>query len=116
MEIVPIGIIKDHSDKTKEVRVYNEFSCGLKDVEDHEYLWVLFWMSRLSIKDRKILLVHPRGDREKDKQGVFALHSPMRPNPIGMTRVKLIERLGNSLIVEQLDAFDETPLIDIKSG
>ena len=116
MEIVPIGIIKDHLGGTKEIRVYDEFSCGLKGVEDHEYLWVLFWMSRLSAKERKILLVHPQGDREKEKQGVFALHSPMRPNPIGITKVKLIQRIGNSLFVAQLDAFDETPLIDIKSG
>lgn len=85
-------------------------------MENRGHLWVLFWMNRLSEKDRETALVHPRGDRTREKQGVFALHSPMRPNPIGMTRVELIERNGNILIVKGLDAFDGTPVIDIKSG
>lgn len=116
MEIIPIGTVKDRPDGNKEIRVYDEFSEGLKGVENRGHLWVLFWMNKLSEKDREILLVHPRGNRAREKQGVFALHSPMRPNPIGMTRVRLIERTGNTLIVEGLDAFDDTPVIDIKSG
>lgn len=116
MEVFPIGIVRDRPDGTKELRVYDEFSDGLKSVENCEHLWILFWMSRLSEEDREILLVHPQGNRAKEKQGVFALHSPMRPNPIGMTRVKLVKRIDNTLIVEGLDAFDETPVIDIKSG
>ncbi|UCH36661.1 MAG: SAM-dependent methyltransferase, partial [Armatimonadota bacterium] len=48
--------------------------------------------------------------------GVFALHSPMRPNPIGMTRVRLVRRAGNRLVVEGLDALDGSPVLDIKSG
>lgn len=116
MEIFPIGIVKDRTDGTKEIRVYDEFSDGLKGMEKREHLWILFWMSRLPEKDREILLVHPQGDRTREKQGVFALHSPMRPNPIGITRVKFVERTGNTLIVKGLDALDNTPVIDIKSG
>jgi len=116
MEIFPIGIVKVHSEQKKELQIFDEFSEGLKGVENREHLWVLFWMNRLSEEDREILVVHPRGDLSREKQGVFALHSPMRPNPIGMTRVRLIERVGNSLFVEGLDAFDETPIIDIKSA
>jgi tRNA (Thr-GGU) A37 N-methylase len=40
----------------------------------------------------------------------------MRPNPMGLTKVRLVERNGNVLIVEGLDAFDESPVIDIKPG
>ena len=116
LKIMPIGIIKDRHDETKAVRLYNGFLNGLKGVEDLEYIWIIFWMNRLSKKDRNILLVHPKGDRARDKKGVFALRSPMRPNPIGLTRVKLIERTGNTLIVKGLDSFDGTPIIDIKSG
>lgn len=62
------------------------------------------------------MTAHPQGDQAKEKQGVFTLHSPMRPNPIGITRVILIRKIGNRLIVDDLDAFDETPVIDIKFG
>lgn len=116
MEIYPVGIVKVRSDGNKEIRILEEFTEGLKGVEDCEHLWILFWMNRLSEKDREILLVHPRGDRTREKQGVFALHSPMRPNPIGMTKVKLVDVKGKILIVEGLDALDDTPVIDIKSG
>jgi len=73
-------------------------------------------MHKLSEEDRTKLQAHPMGDVTKEKRGVFALKSPMRPNPIGLTRVRLIERNGNVLIVEGLDAFDESPVIDIKPG
>ena len=46
--------------------------------------------------------------------GVFATRSPRRPNPIGISVVKLIERRGNVLVVSGIDAIDGTPLIDIK--
>jgi len=71
-------------------------------------------MHKLSEDDRKILQAHPRGDVTKERRGVFALRSPMRPNPIGLTKVKLIERKGNILIVEGLDAFNGSPVLDIK--
>jgi tRNA (Thr-GGU) A37 N-methylase len=49
-------------------------------------------------------------------RGVFSLRSPMRPNPIGLTRVRLLKKEGNTLLVEGLDALDGSPIIDIKSG
>jgi tRNA-Thr(GGU) m(6)t(6)A37 methyltransferase TsaA len=73
-------------------------------------------MHQLSEADRQKLQAHPMGDVTTEKRGVFALRSPMRPNPIGLTRVRLVERKGNILIVEGLDAFDESPVIDIKPG
>ena len=60
------------------------------------------------------LLQHPRGDRSRPKRGVFALRSPNRPNPIGVTEVELIAIEGSILTVRGLDAIDGTPVLDLK--
>jgi len=119
MQVYPIGLVKycgeGKSAKDKvQIEIYDQFSAGLKGIENADYLWILFWMHKLPEDDRKTLQVHPRGDVTKEKQGVFALRSPMRPNPVGLTRVKLVKREVNTLIVEGLDALDETPVVDIK--
>jgi tRNA-Thr(GGU) m(6)t(6)A37 methyltransferase TsaA len=119
MQVYPIGLVKycgeGKSAKDKvQIEIYEQFSAGLKGIENADYLWILFWMHKLPESDRKTLQVHPRGDVTKEEQGVFALRSPMRPNPIGLTKVKLARREANMLIVEGLDAFDETPVLDIK--
>lgn len=119
MQVYPIGTVKycgegkSAKDKVK-IEIYEQFSAGLKGIENADSLWILFWMHKLPEADRKVLQVHPRGDVTKEKQGVFALRSPMRPNPIGLTKVKLVKREVNTLVVEGLDALDETPVLDIK--
>lgn len=60
------------------------------------------------------LTQHPRGDRSRPRQGVFALRSPRRPNPIGITAVELTAIEGNVLRVRGLDAINGTPVLDIK--
>jgi len=115
MEIHPIGIIRDDpEDGIKEIQIYRQFAEGLDGVEGWSHLWVMFWMDRLPEESRKVLRTHPMGDRTRARRGVFALRSPMRPNPIGLTKVRLLSRDGNVLKVEGLDALDGTPVIDIK--
>ena len=58
--------------------------------------------------------LHPKGKLELPEVGLFASRSPNRPNPVGKTTVRLLERRGNILKVEGLDAIDGTPVIDIK--
>ena len=58
--------------------------------------------------------VHPRYSKEITPVGVFASRSPDRPNPVGKTTVKLLERRDNVLKVQGLDAINGTPVIDIK--
>ncbi len=98
------------------IEVLPQHEDALLRIERCEELWVLFWMSELQPQDRATKRVHPRGNRANPLTGVFATHSQMRPNPIGMTRVRLIERDGLRLTVEGLDAFDGSPVIDIKSA
>jgi tRNA-Thr(GGU) m(6)t(6)A37 methyltransferase TsaA len=114
MELRPIGKVISRTEGRSEVEIYPRFSAGLKRIERNTHIWILFWMSKLSESDREVLEAHPMGDRTREKRGVFALRSPMRPNPIGLTKVELIERRNNVLIVSGLDAFEDTPVVDIK--
>ena len=117
LEVAPVAIVQGKADDGKQcIRVFPEFEDALDGVEDLEYLTVLYWMHRLRPQDRRRLRVHPRGDRSRPRKGVFALRSPMRPNPIGVTTARLIRRDGLDLHVEGLDALDGAPVIDIKYG
>ena len=89
------------------VEVFEEFAAGLADVEDYERLYLCFWLHQSTPpRDLAPFISAPRG--------IFATHSPSRPNPLGLTIVRLIERQGRILIVEGVDMYDGTPLLDIK--
>jgi len=91
------------------VEVYPEFADGLKDIEalSHIYLLYVFHES-----NGYTLQVKPFLDDQE--HGIFATRHPCRPNPLGMSIVKLLSRKENSLTVEGLDTLDGTPLLDIK--
>jgi tRNA-Thr(GGU) m(6)t(6)A37 methyltransferase TsaA len=113
----PIGLVTSPDRASpQEIEIRPEFARGLDGVQRHDHLWVLFWMHRLDEQARKTLEAHPKGDVTLPKAGVFSLHSPWRPNPIGMARVRLVEQRGNRLVVEGLDALQGSPVLDIKSG
>jgi tRNA-Thr(GGU) m(6)t(6)A37 methyltransferase TsaA len=113
----PIGTAhKTDREDIMKIEVYPEYTQGLDGIENLDHIYVLYWMHKLDEKEREILKVHPKGDPDKPLTGVFALRSPARPNPIGLTRVKLVKKAGNTLLVEGLDALDGSPIIDIKSG
>jgi len=84
---------------------------GLTGLEPGMALLVVFVFHRA---EGYSLLQHPRGDRNRPKRGVFALRSPNRPNPIGVTEVELVAIEGNTLTVHGLDALDGTPVLDLK--
>ena len=117
-----IGFVKTEA-VGKEVRnkkvisqlILNEqLIAALEGIEEFSHLFVLFWLNEISDPDRKILKVHPRGRSDMPLLGVFATRSPYRSNPIGLTRVKLLNRKDNVLTVQGLDAFNGTPILDIK--
>jgi tRNA-Thr(GGU) m(6)t(6)A37 methyltransferase TsaA len=77
-------------------------------------LFVLFWLHKISAEQRKILKVHPRGRKDMPLLGIFAVRTMLRPNPVGLTLVELVKVEGNVLTVRGLDAFNGTPVLDIK--
>jgi tRNA-Thr(GGU) m(6)t(6)A37 methyltransferase TsaA len=101
---------------TMVIEVDSAYADALLAVDELSHLLVLYWMHELSADVRDRLQSHPRGDTSRPIRGVFALHSPMRPNPIGVTRVELMGIDGLRLTVRGLDAHDGSPIIDLKSG
>ncbi|MBT4511941.1 MAG: tRNA (N6-threonylcarbamoyladenosine(37)-N6)-methyltransferase TrmO, partial [Chloroflexi bacterium] len=91
------------------IEVFAEFGDGLKDIEGFERLWLLFWCNRASTCR---LVVEPYLDNSP--HGIFATRSPSRPNPIGLSCVRLVGRDGLRLDIADVDLLDGTPLLDIK--
>jgi tRNA-Thr(GGU) m(6)t(6)A37 methyltransferase TsaA len=84
---------------------------GLRGLEPGRQIMVIFYFHRSQGFE---LLQHPQGDRSRPRRGVFALRSPRRPNPIGVTVVDLVDVEGNVLRVRGLDAINGTPVLDLK--
>lgn len=84
---------------------------GLAGLESGQKIMVVFYFHRAQGYD---LQQHPRGDVTRPRRGVFALCSPRRPNPIGVTVVDLVAIEGNTLRVHGLDAINGTPVLDLK--
>jgi len=137
--IKPIGIVKNNAEKevlkyanedlkldldaalnqgsdliTSRIIIGEEYVDCLDGIEDFSHLIILFWTHKIPDKARQIKKVHPAGLKQMPLKGIFATRSPVRPNPICKTTVRLIERKDNILIVEGLDAIDNTPVVDIK--
>jgi len=87
------------------------FVEGLQGLDVGQQIVVVFHCHR---SDGYELTQHPQGDRGRPRRGVFALRSPRRPNPIGITVVELVEVQGNVLRVRGLDAINGTPVLDLK--
>ncbi len=86
---------------------------ALDGLEEFSHIIVLYWMHRLATEEMP-LKIHPMRKQELPLMGLFATRTPNRPNPVGETTVKLLHRRGNILTVRGLDAFDGSPVIDIK--
>ena len=94
-----------------ELVLEEAFLEGLEGVQPGDKLFVLCWFH---MAERKTLKVHPRGNPDIPKRGVFATRSPDRPNPIGLCLVDVLAVEGPILTVRGLDALDGTPIVDVK--
>ncbi|MBN1327905.1 MAG: tRNA (N6-threonylcarbamoyladenosine(37)-N6)-methyltransferase TrmO [Candidatus Heimdallarchaeota archaeon] len=117
-EIVSIGTIRNN-DGNIWLEIYDEFTPALLNLEYFSHIITLWWISGMDTKEsRSNLQGYPRVMRNEDTQtplsGIFATRSPKRPNPIGLTIVKIIGIEEKKIYITHHDAFDNTPLIDIK--
>jgi tRNA-Thr(GGU) m(6)t(6)A37 methyltransferase TsaA len=110
-----IGVVDKEGEQEARIRIFPEFSAGLKGIENYSHLIILYWIHlRDNEENRQTLLVFPRKHAIKIETGVFACRSPSRPNPIGLCVVKLLKVEEGILSVKGLDAFKTSPIIDIK--
>lgn len=96
-------------EETARIKIYDEFAPGLKDIEGFSHIYVFFKFDRTAGSQ---LLVKPYLDTVE--RGIFATRSPLRPNPLGMTIVRLDRVEGNYLYISGIDILNDSPVLDIK--
>lgn len=101
----------DEGAPSAEIVIKPELAAALDGVRPGDDLLVLTW---LHLARRNELTTRPRDDPGRPEQGVFSTRSPDRPNPIGLHRVRVTAITGTVLRVEDLEALDATPVIDLK--
>jgi tRNA-Thr(GGU) m(6)t(6)A37 methyltransferase TsaA len=123
MECTPIGVIRTPNKQATgtplqpvyavghegEVEVFEPYAEGLRNLEGFERVWLLFWCDRTT--EPKMIVVPYRCPEER---GLFATRAPARPNPIGISCVRLLSVEGCRVRVEGVDMLDGSPLLDIK--
>lgn len=122
----PIGVVRNaYTDKAQipkgpgaqheaegVIELKAEFEEGLTDIEGFSHLYVIWVFDRNDEEETPTLMAHPpTADRP---HGVFSTRSPRRPNPIGLTVVKVLRREGRRVFVQGVDMLDATPVLDIK--
>jgi formylmethanofuran dehydrogenase subunit E len=114
-EVCFIGKVTRSEEDLSTIEVLPEYRDGLYRLSEHKHIVVLYWFHmRDDEKHRGTLQVVPRRHGETELRGVFASHSPSRPNPIGLTEVELLSVEGCTLTVRGLDALVDSPIVDIK--
>jgi tRNA (adenine37-N6)-methyltransferase len=123
INMLPIGVVSSPYTETSQIpkgcgaqhdaegvlEILPEFEQGLTDIEGFSHLYVIWVFDRAGSYE---LLGTPPTDSKP--HGVFATRSPRRPNPIGLTVVRLLGREGARLRVAGVDMLDGTPILDIK--
>jgi formylmethanofuran dehydrogenase subunit E len=120
LQIEPIGVIhspyetlesapRQGKEDVSLVEVYADYEAGLDDVEGFSHLHIFYWLHE---SEGYSLSVQTPWDDVP--HGLFATRSPRRPNPVGYSVVRLLEKRGKILKVEGLDAIEGTPVVDIK--
>ncbi|MCU0690744.1 MAG: tRNA (N6-threonylcarbamoyladenosine(37)-N6)-methyltransferase TrmO [Polyangiaceae bacterium] len=118
----PIGVARTPFSTTRsiprqgagpaQIEVFPDFAPALVGIDQCSHLWVLAYFDEA---DRSILQARPRNaPGDAPPHGVFAMRAPVRPNPIGLSAVRLLARHNTTLTVDRLDCRDNTPVVDLK--
>jgi tRNA-Thr(GGU) m(6)t(6)A37 methyltransferase TsaA len=124
IELVPVAVVESTlTDRAHAPKQGDEgapdawlvFEPGVLDALDGlrpgDEVIVLTWLHR---GRRDVLRVHPRDDRSVPERGVFTTRSQDRPNPVGLHQVRVLAIDGARVQVDRLEAFDGTPVVDVK--
>jgi len=101
-------------DSVCELVIFPEWAELLQGIEGFSHILVLYWPHLIKPERRRLKTVHPMGRKDLPRQGIFATCSPARPNPVLVSAVPLLGRIGSVLKVKGLEAIDGSPIIDIK--
>jgi tRNA (adenine37-N6)-methyltransferase len=110
----PIGHV-EKKDGRSLIVLDKKYEGGLLWLDGWSHVHVFWWFDKNDTpQKRSMLQVHPRGDAKNPLTGVFACRSPFRPNLIGLTLCKIVSVKDNLVEVEGIDAFEGTPVLDLK--
>jgi tRNA-Thr(GGU) m(6)t(6)A37 methyltransferase TsaA len=112
--IGPVGLVRKN-DEAVWIEIFAEYREAMLGLDGFSHIHVLFWFHENDTAElRRTLQVHPRKDPSNPLTGVFATHSPKRPNLIGLTRCRILGIEGNRITIDAIDARDGSPVVDIK--
>jgi len=112
--IFPVGVIKKENENVR-IEVLEEYRDALLRLDDFSHITVCYWFHENDTPEkRKTLQVHPRKNKQNPLSGVFATHSPLRPNLIAISVCKILSIKDTTIFIEKIDALDGSPVIDIK--
>jgi tRNA-Thr(GGU) m(6)t(6)A37 methyltransferase TsaA len=118
----PIGVVRNgvRTPRTEswpsvrsDIIVRDELTDALDGIDGYSHIIVVFAFDRVPESAQR-MRVRPGHDARVPEQGVLATRSQVRPNPVGVSVVRLLKRRGNILRVQGLDAIDGTPVLDVK--
>ena len=110
----PIGRVI-HDNGRVWIEISPEFEPGLLGLGDFSHIHVMYWFHENDTAEkRKTLRVRPRKNPDNPLTGVFATHSPMRPNLVALTLCKIEKIEANRIFLDKIDARNLSPVIDIK--
>ena len=113
-QIIPVGIVRK-TDTAVGIEIFDDYTDALLGLDGFSHIVVLYWFNQNDTSEkRRVLQVKPRKDPSNPLTGVFATHSPQRPNLIGLTVCEIISIHGNKIEIDDIDAFDGSPVIDLK--
>jgi len=114
LQLFPVGKVQKYSGTTT-IEIYKEYADALLGLNQFSHLVVLYWFDKNDTPEkRKTLRVHPRNNISNPLTGVFATRSPRRPNLIGLSVCKILSVKNNVIRIDSIDAFDGTPVLDLK--
>jgi len=115
IQLFPVGYVDKQDEGKTFLRLEARHRDGLLGLEQWSHIWVFYWFDRNNTAEKRaVLQVHPRGNPDNPLTGVFATRSPMRPNLIALSLCRVISINGSVIEIESIDAFDETPVVDVK--
>ena len=112
--IHPVGVVRV-KDGAAWIEVFDPYRDAMLGLDGFSHIQVFFWFHENETPElRRTLQVHPRKDPANPLTGVFATHSPKRPNLIGLTRCRILGIEDRRISIDAIDARDGSPVIDIK--
>jgi tRNA-Thr(GGU) m(6)t(6)A37 methyltransferase TsaA len=113
-QLFPVGKVRKDSGTTT-IEIYTRYADALLGLNQFSHVVVMYWFHKNDTPEKRgTLRVHPRGKRSNPLTGVFATRSPRRPNLIGLSICKILSVENNIIQVDSIDAFNETPVLDLK--